>query len=63
VVSIFPQFPVGDARLFAPRFFLYVPEELEKEARALLAARRLRPAGLFLYRHTERNTFTVRRAR
>jgi hypothetical protein len=47
----------------APRFFLYVPEEIEKEARALLAARRIRPAGLFLYRYTERNSFIVRRAR
>jgi hypothetical protein len=47
----------------APRFFLYVPEELEPAARSLLAARRIRPAGLFLYRYTERNMFVVRRAR
>src|SRR5262245_15139918 len=47
----------------APRFFLYVPEELETAARALLKARRIRPADLFVYRHTERNTFIVRRAK
>src|SRR4051794_2161618 len=46
----------------APRFFLYVPEEAEAETKALLAARRIRPAGLFLYRHTDRNTFVVKRA-
>ena len=47
----------------APRFFLYVPAELEPEARALLRRRRLRPEGLFLYRFTERNQFVVARAR
>jgi len=50
------------ARL-ATRFFLYVPEELEAEARRMLVARRIRPSGLFLYRHTERNSFIVRRAK
>jgi hypothetical protein len=49
--------------LLAPRFFLYVPEESEAAARALLSRRRIRPTGLFLYRHTERNTFIVRRAK
>src|SRR5262249_62088168 len=47
----------------APRFFLYVPEEAEAEARALLAARRIRPAGLFLYRFTDRGALVVRRSR
>jgi len=50
------------ARL-APRFFLYAPEESEAAIRAILAAHRIRPTGLFLYRHTEKNTFIVRRAR
>ncbi len=47
----------------APRFFLYVPEEAEGTARALLAERRIRPAGLFVYRFTERGGFVVRRAK
>ena len=47
----------------APRFFLYVPDESEAAARALLSRHRIRLAGLFLYRHTERNTFIVRRAK
>jgi len=47
----------------APRFFLYVPAELEPEARDLLRRRRIRPEGLFLYRFTERNMFVVQRAK
>jgi hypothetical protein len=47
----------------APKFFLYVPAELEPEARDLLRRRRIRPEGLFLYRFTERNMFVVARAK
>src|SRR2546425_451658 len=47
----------------APRFFLYVPAELEPEARDLLRRHRIRPEGLFLYRFTERNQFVVARSR
>jgi len=47
----------------APKFFLYVPAELEPEARDLLRKRRIRPEGLFLYRFSERNMFIVQRAR
>jgi hypothetical protein len=50
------------ARL-APRFFLYVPEEAETATRDLLAARRIRPTGLFLYRFTDRGGFVVRRSK
>ena len=49
--------------MLAPRFFLYVPAELEPEARDLLRRHRIRPEGLFLYRFTERNMFLVERSK
>ena len=47
----------------APKFFLYLPKELEQEAQRLLRKHRIRPEGLFLYRFTERNLFVVERSK
>ena len=47
----------------APRFFLYVPEETEEAARALLTAHRIRPTGCCLSRFSARGGLTVRRAK